>query len=51
MPDLDVCLVEKIEKDVDTLTKRLSDIMEDILSLTEDDTISLNEAASVEDEL
>ena len=32
-PDLDVCLVEKLKKDVDALTKRLSDIVEDVLSL------------------
>ena len=29
-PDLDVCLVEKLKKDVNVLTKRLSDIVEDI---------------------
>ena len=33
------------------LTKKLSDIVEDILSLPEDDTASLNEATSMEDEL
>ena len=48
MPDLDVCLVKKLKKDV---TKRLSDIVEDMLSLPEDDTTLLKEAASMEDEL
>ena len=33
------------------LTKQLSDIVEDILSLPEDDTASLKEATSMEDEL
>ena len=51
MPDLDVCLVEKSKKDIDVWMKRLSNIVEDILSLPEDDTASLNEAASMEDEL
>ena len=50
-PALDICLVEKMKKDVDMLTKKLSDIVEDILSLPEDDTASLNEATSMEDEL
>ena len=48
---LDICLVEIMKKDVDMLTKKLSDIVEDILSLPEDDTASLNEATSMEDEL
>ena len=48
-PDLDVCLVEKMKGDIDGLTKKLSDIVEDILSLPEDDDTSLNEATSVED--
>ena len=50
-PDLDVCLVKKLKMDIDILMKRLSNIVEDILSLPEDDTASLKEAASVEDEL
>ena len=50
-PAQDICLVEKTKKDVDMLTKKLSDIVEDILSLPEDDTASLNEATSMEDEL
>ena len=50
-PALDICLVEKVKKDVDMLTNKLSDIVEDILSLPEDDTTSLNEATSMEDEL
>ena len=50
-PALDICLVEKVKKDVDMLTNKLSDIVEDILSLPEDDTASLNEATSMEDEL
>ena len=50
-PSLDICLVEKMKKDVDTLTKKLSDIVEDILSFPENDTASLNEATSMEDEL
>ena len=33
------------------LTRKLSNIVEDILSLPEDDTASLNEATSMEDEL
>ena len=33
-PSLDICLVEKMRGDVDMLTKKLSDIVEDILSLT-----------------
>ena len=40
-----------MKKDVDMLTNKLSDIVEDILSLPEDDTASLNEATSMEDEL
>ena len=40
-----------MKKDVDMLTKKLSDIVEDILSLREDDTTSLNEPTSMEDEL
>ena len=51
MPALDICLVEKMKMDVDMLTRKLSDIVEDILSLPEDDTSSLNEATSMEDEL
>ena len=50
-PDLDTCLVEKIRKDVDILTKKRSNIVEDILSLPEDDTASLNEATSMENDL
>ena len=50
-PALDICLVEKMRSDIDMLTKKLSDIMEDILSLPEDNTASLNEATSMEDEL
>ena len=48
---LDICFVEKMKMDVDLLTRKLSDIVEDILSLPEDDTASLNEATSMEDEL
>ena len=33
------------------LTKKLSDIVEDIFPLPEDDTASLNKATSMEDEL
>ena len=51
MPALDNCLVEKMKKDIDMLTKKLSDIVEDILSLPEDDPASLNEATSMKDEL
>ena len=40
-----------MKKDVDTLTKALSNIVEDIMLLPEDDTASLNEATSMEDEL
>ena len=52
-PALDICLVEKMKKDVDMLTKKLSNIVEDIhvLSLPEGDTASLNEATSMEDDL
>ena len=50
-PALDICLVEKVKKDVDMLTNKLSDIVEDILSLPQDDTASLNEATSMDDEL
>ena len=50
-PDLDVCLVEKMKGDIDGLTKKLSDIVEDILSLPEDDPTSLDETSSMEDEL
>ena len=50
-PALDICLVEKMKKDVDMFTNKLSDIVEDILSLPENDTASLNEATSMEDEL
>ena len=50
-PALDICLVEKMKKDVDMLMKKLCDTVEDILSLSEDDTASLNEATSMEDEL
>ena len=50
-PELDVCLAEKFKKVVDVLTKRLPDKVEDILSLLENDTTSLNEAASMEGEL
>ena len=35
---MDICLVKKMEKDVDMLTKKLSDIVEDMLSLPEDDS-------------
>ena len=53
MPDLDICLVKEIKQDVDILTKKLSNIVEDtcILSLPEDDSASLNEATSMKDEL
>ena len=53
MPDLDICHLKKLKKDVNALAKRLSDIVEDIhvLSLPENDTKSLNEAASMEDDL
>ena len=47
---MDICLVEKMKKDVDMLTKKLSDTVEDILSLPEDDPASLNEAISMEDD-
>ena len=50
-PDLDVCLVEKLKKDIHVLTKRLFNIAENRLSLPEDGTASLKEAASMEDEL
>ena len=50
-PDLDLCLVEKLNKDIDSLMKRLSDIVEDVLSLPADDTTSFNEAASLQDVL
>ena len=43
--------MEKMKKDVDMLTRKLSDIVEDVLSLQEDDTASVNEATSMEDEL
>ena len=47
-PALDICLVEKMKKDVnDMLTNKLSDIVENILSLPENDTASLNEATSI----
>ena len=38
MPAMDICLVEKMKKDLGILIKKLSDIVEDILSLPEDDT-------------
>ena len=50
-PALGICLVEKMNKDVVTLTRKLPDIVEDILSLPEDGTASLNEATPKEDEL
>ena len=50
-PDLDLCLVEKLNKDIDALMKRLSDIVEDVLSLPADDITSFNEAASLQDVL
>ena len=40
-----------MKKDVGILTKKLSDIVEDILSLPEDDTASLDETTSMEDDL
>ena len=40
-----------MKKDVDMLTKKLSDFGEDILSLPYDDTAALNEATSMDDEL
>ena len=39
MPDLDVFLVEQLTKDVTALSKRLSDIVADLLPLSEDDAI------------
>ena len=50
-PDLDICLFKEMRRDVDISMKKLPNIVEDILSLPEDDTASLNEAASMEDEL
>ena len=50
-PNLDVCFVKKLEKDVSVLPKRLSYIVEGILSLPEVDTTLINEAASMGDEL
>ena len=49
-PALDIFLVEKMKKDVNILTKKLFNIVEDILSLPENDTASLNETTSMEDE-
>ena len=51
MPALDICLIRKMKKDVYILTKKLSDIVEDIFSLPEDDTALLNKVTSMEDEL
>ena len=48
-PALDICLVKKVKRDIGMLTKRLSDIVKDVLSLPEDDTASLNEVTSMED--
>ena len=50
-PALDICLLEKMKKDVDMLTRKFSDIVEDIRSLPDNDTVPLNEATSMEDEL
>ena len=48
---MDICLVEVMKKDVDILKKKLSHIVEYILSLPENNTASLNEATSMQDEL
>ena len=41
-PDLDDFLVEQLTKDVNVLTNRLSDIVDDLLSLSEEDSESLD---------
>ena len=43
-PDLDVFLVEQLTKDINILTKRLSDNVDDLLSLSEEDRESLERA-------
>ena len=50
-PDLDVFLVEQLTKDVNILTKRLSDIVDDRLSLSEEDSASLERASTFKDTL
>ena len=51
MPDLDVCLVEQLTKDVNIFSKRLSDIIDDLLFFSEEDSESLEQASSFEDTL
>ena len=46
--DLDVLLVEQLTKDETVLSKRPSDIVDDILSLSEDDAESLERASTLE---
>ena len=48
-PDLDVFLMEQLTKDVNILTKRLSDIVDDLLSPSVEDSESLEQALSFED--
>ena len=47
-PELDVCFVKKLSQDMDTLSKRLVDVIDDILSLTTDDVDLMNMASSME---